>query len=94
MKAAKLLEEHLTLYEDKTCDYGDGWTDKRVAAEVGMAVSSVSYLRSELYGALRSKPAEPIVDVAGLQRRIERIESFLAEDPEWKAHTDKPTPAP
>lgn len=69
----KILEEQVTRLDDGLCEYKDPikWNDARVADEVQCGLSSVRTFRQELFGRLRTVPAQD------QQPRIDELERLV-----------------
>lgn len=66
----RLLGQHVTKLENGFAKYERGWGDDRIALETGCSRSSVSYMRSQLYG----KTKQPHTN-----KRITRADRALLE---------------
>lgn len=69
------------------CTYAEGWSDNRVAQELGCAPSNVKGVRAEVFGKLRQAAGGP--RSGDVEERLTQIEDFLTSKwPDWKDHLD------
>ena len=54
VKAAAILESNITRLENGLVEYANGYTDAKLAKEVGCELSNIRSLRQELFGRLRT----------------------------------------
>lgn len=84
-----LFTRHLTVYDDNTCEYHEGYSDQKLRDTYGdplVTDKQVVYLRERLYGTLRSaKKQKP----NNFNRRLEILERKVAEL-ERLQHTSSP----
>lgn len=87
-KALALLDEHCRKSGTKYCVYDEGWSDERIAKEIGASLTSIANLRKREIGVIRTNfdvghesRAMAMVDdrIAALERRIELLEAAVTE---------------
>ena len=70
------LEDVLNKTTDGSVHYDNGWSDKRVAEEIGVPASTVSRVRNENFGPIKAKNGEGRDSLA---RRIDELEKRVSE---------------
>lgn len=76
MKAQGQMFQLLTLHFDtEKGQYAKGWSDKKIAADTGLAIDHVAAFRSECFGALRDAP-----EVVALRADFDAAEALANEN--------------
>ena len=74
----KLIEAHGAT-DDKHWTYEDGWSDERIAAELGISIDTVARRRRDVFGVLKKIGSDLLRKNATYDSRISALEVKVAD---------------
>lgn len=84
VKIHNLMSQHITVVSQGLCAYSPGWSDDRIAEEVGVKKSSVQHSRNQIFGKLYQRDPEPpsmfvnSMQLEALESRVETLSRQLS----------------